>query len=396
MSENKEKKNAVVEETPEVKAEPAKKEKAPKEKKTCKGLSDIALKWTYFGVALVVTILVGVLGALKAIKGLTIYGNSVSVTTLPSFIDDMISYFGSSHIEAPTAINLIFTAFFAAYNVAMLIVLIVFFIMMLVNTIILACKKYDRDELDTKFRKIEKEAVKPFAFFLMFDCFLVVAGGVPSVLFVMEIVVLAVMLFANAAVKYIRDRSHEEKPSTGNLVYACIEAVIVFVALFAIFFGLTREPFFFNTIYEKIMFAANGGFSHGGPDASFYLVLVAGVLKTVGFFLALSIIRRVVAYYPYDDRKNVEDAEGYAVGGFFGKSIAALVLYVAANVVLYVADAYTSVGDILTKGVLILVAVLGVAITLRIAASINKKNNKKDDEEEEEEAEVEEEPAPAK
>ena len=163
---------------------------------------------------------------------------------------------------------------------------------------------------------------------------------------------------------------------------------LVFIALFAIFFGLTREPFFNNMVIAPIMYAASGAM--GSPNAAFFLTIAAGILKVVGFFLALSQIRRVVAYYPYDDRKNVEDDEAYAIGGLFGKTIAALVLYVAANVIFYVFDGYASIGDVLTNGVLVLIAVLGIAITLRIARKVDNNQNKKGEDEEEPEAE----PAP--
>ena len=389
--------SVAAEESSEAVAEekPAKKEKECKCDCKCKkGLSDKALKWIYFGVAVVVTLLVGFLGAMKTLKG--IYVGDIMNTTeplriidLPSYISALIDAFSSGGgVDPQGAIYAVYFGFLSVYELAMVIVLVVFFIIMIVNTIFLGVKKFDRDELDESFRKLEKRAVMPFAFFLMFDCFMVVAARPVTSLFIVEIIFLAVMLFANAAVKEIRMQSKEEKLNVSKLVYDCVEVVIVFIALFAIFFGLTREPFFNNMVIAPIMYAASGAM--GSPNAAFFLTIAAGILKVVGFFLAISQIRRVVAYYPYDDRKNVEDDEAYAIGGLFGKTIAALVLYVAANVIFYVFDGYASIGDVLTNGVLVLIAVLGIAITLRIARKVDNNQNKKGEDEEEPEAE----PAP--
>jgi hypothetical protein len=349
-------------------------EKAPKEKKAKKGfaLSKNVLHWIYFGVSLILVVLAGIVLGLKVSKPFTLLGLEASPTSIKDLIDGFIdTVSGGGSVSIPDIMSIVIVLGVVVYLIAGVITTVVYFIIMLVKALLLIKKPKDDKSLESSFHEVERKFVAFFAVYLAFDCFILSGGGAPAPSFALEVIMLSLILIGNGVYAALRKQfGRGKKSNVADLIYDLVELVVLYLTLFAICFGLLREKVALELVFNPYIKLIQS-MSNGSPDVGAVTNTSAGILKLVGFFLAISMIGKVAQYYPYDDSKKAAEGEPYAINSLLGKTIAALVLYSIAGIVCFTTGFYESIGDVVKSGPFLLLMVLGVAICLRVARKVN-------------------------
>lgn len=366
-----------------------------KVEKQSKGLPAIALRFIYFAVALALFALAGITVYYKVNTPYTVFGIEGSPKGVADYVQGLIDTFKSgSTPSADTILRLIGFLAVNVYELVILIIAAVYVIILIVKLIIYASRNRDKEKLLVAFHRIEQSVVKVIFLFFIFDCFIKVAGGIPSKGFVLELVVLPLILVGNSLHKLLVEEFSGEGFDVQKLIYGLLEMVFLVGICAAVYFGLSKEVFFGDFINEFLSLIKSG--SGVSPSMEFFLSMGGAIVRLVGYFLALSMLKPLIMYYPFNDKKGYEKASYDCTSSLLGKSIAALVLYLISGFVLYYVGKFESIKDAILAGPLMLVAIMGAAIALMIAHKANKPA-KKDEEENKEEEKPEEssEEAPA-
>jgi hypothetical protein len=348
------------------------------EKQTKGGLSLTALRLIYLGIGIIFVAAAILLFSIRSSQAVSLFGFEANMTNTKVYSDFVETLkagfdFNKKGIDLKAVISAVFGILFISgitvYELVISIIALVYFIILLITTIVYGVKKKDAKDTEGKFHALERRFAKILTLFLIFDCFIVVCGGTPTKSFMIEIV-LVVALFAGNSISNVlrRELASGHKFDVQNFIYSILEMAIVGLTIFAIFMGLTKEHFFYDFYHELVNMVIS--ITQGAkPQQSTFIFFGATIVKTVGFFLALSMIKRVLSYYPYNDKLGAEGIP--ATNSLLGKSIACIILYLIAGMMLKSAGYYADIMEVLKSGVLVLLGVLGVAITLKVAQKLD-------------------------
>lgn len=364
-----------------------------KVEKQSKGLPAIALRFIYFAVALALFVLAGIIVYYKVNTPYTVFGIEGSPKGVADYVQGLIDTFKSG--STPQADAILKLVGFLAVNVYELVILIiaaVYVIILIVKLIVYASKNRDKEKLLVAFHRIEQSVVKVIFLFFIFDCFIKVAGGIPSKGFVLELVVLPLILVGNSLHKLLVEEFSGEGFDVQKLIYGLLEMVFLIGICAAVYFGLSKEMFFGDFINQFLSLVKSG--TGVAPSMEFFMYMGAAIVRLVGYFLALSMLKPLIMYYPFNDKKGYEKASYDCTSSLLGKSIAALVLYSISGFVLYYVGKFESIKDAIVAGPLMLAAIMGAAIALMIAHKSNKPAKSDEEEKEEEKPEESSEEAP--
>ena len=362
--------------------------------KQSKGLPAIALRFIYFAVALALFVVAGITVYYKVNTPYTVFGIEGSPIGVADYVQSLIKTFSSG--STPQADAIIRLLGFLAVNVYELVISIiaaVYVIILIVKLIVYASKNRDKEKLLVAFHRIEQLIVKVLFLFFVFDCFIKVAGGIPSKGVVLELVVLPLILVGNSLHKLLVEELSGEKFDVQKLIYGLLEMVFLVGICAAVYFGLSKEVFFGDFMNQFLSLVKSG--TGVAPSVEFFMYMGGVIARLVGYFLALSMLKPLIMYYPYNDKKGYEKASYDCTSSLLGKSIAALVLYLVSGFVLYYVGKFESIKDVILAGPLMLAAVMGAVIALMIAHKANKPAKKEEEEKEEEKPEESSEEAPA-
>ena len=366
-----------------------------KVEKQSKGLPAIALRFIYFAVALALFALAGFIVYYKVNTPYTVFGIEGSPKGVADYVQGFVDTFKSgSTPQADVIIRLLAFLGVNVYELVILIIAAVYVIILIIKLIVYASKNRDKEKLLVAFHRIEQSVVKVLFLFFIFDCFIKVAGGIPSKGFVLELVVLPLILVGNSLHKLLVEEFSGEGFDVQKLIYGLLEMVFLVGICAAVYFGLSKEVFFGDFINQFLSLIKSGsGFA---PSMEFFIYMGGAIVRLVGYFLALSMLKPLIMYYPFNDKKGYEKASYDCTSSLLGKSIAALVLYLISSGVFYYVGKFESIKDAIVAGPLMLAAIMGAAIALMIAHKANKpaKNDKEENKEEEKPEESSEE-APA-
>jgi len=360
-----------------------------KVEKETKGLPAVALRFIYFGVALALFVVAAIVVYQKAQLPFELFGVETSATGITKLVEGFVESLkkGMPAEALEDGFKLIFIVGYSVYLVILLIIAAVYAIIIVIKLIIYAVHGKDKDKLFKGFRSLERLSTKVIILFFMFDCFLIVSGSVPHAAFIIEAISLILIFAGNCVYKILAEDVLGRKFDVQNLIYSLVEMLVVAGALLAVYFTVTKEVFFGEFTNDLIYSASH--LSGSQPSKEFFIMMGASIVRLVGFFLALSMIKPVLFFYPFNDKKNTAEGAHPATDPLLGKSIACLVLYIVSGVGFVLAEKYSSYAEAFKGAPLMLVGILGVAISLRIAQKVNLPPLKK----EEEPAAVEEKPA---
>ena len=357
------------------------------------GLSNNLLRWLYFFLTLVFAVLMIAIMVLQNSEGFTLLGITWNVNNVNPMIDRIKNI---SSLPGEEIFKTFVVLAVAVYQFAGTIVFLVLFIILLVQLFALLGSSKNRKKVEQRFRRAFRALVGVAVFFFMFDSFIQISGGTVGKSYIFEVALLGGMFFLNTCF-YILRKNVVNGFDLGSFIYSIVEFIGVGIALYLIAFGL-KEPFMATTIKQVIDMSTKGG----QPTMEFFMSLGGATVRLVGFFLALSMIRRVVRFYPNNDKKGVGRSTPFAINGLFGKSIACIVIFVVAGVTLQIAKVYDTIPNALIKdGALLMVVVLAIAICLKISYKINyneeraKRGLSKEEDSDEEDGDEDNEPAPA-